>query len=77
MDIDKEKKTEDSLLDGCYVIETDVSEDKLDKETVWDRYGDLQKVERDFRRMKTTLIEVRPIFVRKEKRTRGYVFIYR
>ncbi|MCP4054626.1 MAG: IS1634 family transposase [Mesoflavibacter sp.] len=75
MDIDKEKKTENSLLDGCYVIETDVSEDKLDKETVWDRYGDLQKVERDFRRMKTTLIEVRPIFVRKEKRTRGHVFI--
>jgi len=75
MIIDKDKKAEDSLLDGCYVVETDVSDDKLDKETVWDRYGDLQKVERDFRRMKTTLIEIRPIFVRKESRTRGHVFV--
>lgn len=73
--VDKDKKADDSLLDGCYVVETDVSDDKLDKETVWDRYGDLQKVERDFRRMKTTLIEIRPIFVRKESRTRGHVFV--
>ena len=63
------------MLDGCYVVETDVSNNKLDTETVWDRYGDLQKVERDFRRMKTTLIEIRPIFVRKESRTRGHVFV--
>jgi len=75
MNIDQDKKAEDSLLDGCYVVETDVGEAKLDKETVWDRYGDLQKVERDFRRMKTTLIEIRPIFVRKESRTRGHVFV--
>lgn len=75
MVIDNEKKAEASLLDGCYVVETDVSDDKLDKETVWDRYGDLQKVERDFRRMKTSLIEIRPIFVRKESRTRGHVFV--
>jgi transposase len=32
------------------------------------------KVERDFRAMKTGLLEVRPIFVRKEGRTRGHVF---
>jgi transposase len=73
--IDSDKKAENSLLDGCYVVETDVSNSKLDKDTVWNRYGDLQKVERNFRRMKTTLIEVRPIFVRKESRTRGHVFI--
>ena len=75
MDIDKEKKEADSILYGCYVVETDVSDDNMDKKTVWDRYGDLQKVERDFRRMKTSLIQVRPIFVRKESRTRGHVFV--
>jgi len=75
MVIDRDKQEEDSLLDGCYVVETDVSDDKMDKKNIWDRYGDLQKVERDFRRMKTTLIEVRPIFVRKEERTKGHVFI--
>ncbi len=49
MVIDKDKKAESSLLDGCYVVETDVIDDKLDKQSAWDRYGDLQKVERDFR----------------------------
>ncbi len=75
MVINGEKQEEDGLLDGCYVVETDVSDHKMDKKNIWDRYGDLQKVERDFRRMKTTLIEVRPLFVRKEERTRGHVFI--
>jgi hypothetical protein len=31
-------------------------------------------VERDFRAMKTGLLEVRTVFVRKEERTRGHVF---
>jgi len=75
MVVDEKKQEEDKLLDGCYVVETDVSNEKMNPKNVWDRYGDLQNVERDFRRMKTTLIEVRPIFVRKEERTRGHVFI--
>ncbi len=37
-----------------------------------DSYVGLQKVERDFRAMKTGLLEVRPVFVRKESRTRGH-----
>ncbi|MEA3413171.1 MAG: transposase, partial [Pseudomonadota bacterium] len=35
----------------------------------------LQDVERNFRRLKTAFLEIRPIFVRKEQRTRGHVFI--
>jgi hypothetical protein len=34
----------------------------------------LQKVERDFRPLTTGLLEVRPVFVRKQSRTRGHVF---
>jgi transposase len=34
----------------------------------------LEKVERDFRTIKTGLLDVRPIFVRKQERTRGHVF---
>ena len=41
---------------------------------IHDSYVGLQKVERDFRAMKTGLLEVRPVFVRKESRTRGHVF---
>ncbi len=37
-------------------------------------YRDLQRVERDFRTLKTGLLELRLIFVRKENRTRGHVF---
>lgn len=60
-------------LAGCYVIVTDVGKDKLATEQVHDSYMALQKVERDFRTMKTGLLEVRPVFVRKESRTRGHV----
>jgi len=61
-------------LAGCYVIVTDVPEEQLSTEAVHASYMALQKVERDFRTMKTGLLEIRPIFVRKESRTRGHVF---
>src|SRR5450759_1275503 len=41
---------------------------------IHDSYMALQKVERDFRTMKTGLLEIHPVFVRKESRTRGHVF---
>ncbi len=74
MEIDADGKEQDALLDGCYVLETDVTADKMDAVTVDERYRDLQKVERDFRNMKTALLEIRPIFVRKKSRTIGHVF---
>ena len=42
---------------------------------VHDRYLDLTQVERDFRTLKTGLLELRPIFLRKEKRTRGHALV--
>jgi hypothetical protein len=39
-----------------------------------ERYRDLQKVERNFRTVKTTFLEIRPIFVRKAERTKAHVF---
>jgi len=56
------------------VLETDVARETMDASTVDARYRDLQRVERDFQTMKTGLLERRPIFVRKERRTRGHVF---
>jgi transposase len=61
-------------LAGCYVVVTDVAKERLRGQEVHDSYVSLQKVERDFRQMKTGLLEVRPVFVRKESRTRGHVF---
>jgi hypothetical protein len=57
------------------VLETDVPQTALDAQTVHDRYCDLHEVEQDFRTMQTGLLEVRPIFVRKARRTRAHVFV--
>jgi len=75
LEIDEAKKNERMLLAGCYVLVTDVPKESLEAQKVHDRYLDLQKVERDFRFMKTGFLEVRPIFVRKDEQTRGHVFV--
>jgi len=61
-------------LAGCYVVVSDVPKGQLSGQQVHDSYVNLQKVERDFRQLKTGLLEVRPVWVRKESRTRGHVF---
>jgi Transposase DDE domain len=60
-------------LAGCYVVTSDVTQQELSAQEVHAGYLRLQKVERDFRALKTGLLEVRPIFLRDEKRTRGHV----
>jgi len=72
--IDTEARKEASRLDGCYVIKTDLSSDKASKEIIHDRYKSLSEVEWAFRTMKTTLLHLRGIFVRKANRTRAHVF---
>jgi transposase len=62
-------------LDGCYVLKTDLPESEADKEVVHRRYKDLAKVEKGFRTIKTGLLEVRPIWLRRGNRTRAHVFI--
>jgi len=72
---DNEKKKKEEELDGCYVVKTDVPEEDLDSQRAHDRYKDLAKIEFAFRTMKTTIENIRPIFVRKEQQTRGHVFV--
>lgn len=66
---------EESFLDGCYVIKTDLAKEVADKQLIHDRYKDLAEVEKAFRDCKTVILEVRPIFVRSEKSTRGHVLV--
>ncbi|MCP3890043.1 MAG: IS1634 family transposase, partial [Desulfobulbaceae bacterium] len=40
-----------------------------------DRYCDLEMVERAFRTMKTSHLELRPVFVKKKSSTQGHVFV--
>jgi transposase len=73
--IEEKKKEKIATLDGCYVIKTELNKEDVSAETVHQRYKDLALVEQGFRTIKTGLLETRPIFVRKEKRTRGHVFV--
>jgi len=66
---------EESFLDGCYVIKTDLRKEVADKQLIHDRYKDLAEVEKAFRDCKTVILEARPVFVRSEKSTRGHVLV--
>jgi len=66
---------EAALLDGCYVIKTDLPQKAADKQIVHDRYKDLAVVEQAFRTCKTEHLEVRPVYVRTEKSTQGHVLV--
>ncbi len=72
---DQAARQKQSQLDGCYVIESDLPKEVAGTQQVHDRYLDLTKVERDFRTLKTGLLELRPIFLRKEERTRGHALV--
>lgn len=75
LDVDEAKKRQTEELDGCYVVISDVPAAAASASTLWDRYGDLQRVERDFRTLKTGLLQLRPIFLRKAGRTRGHALV--
>ena len=72
---DTETLSAESKLDGCYAIKTDLSKEVASKEIVHTRYKDLTHVEMAFRTSKTVELEMRPINVRLESRTRGHVFV--
>ena len=62
-------------LDGCYVITTDLTPEQMRKELIHERYKDLALVEWAFRSCKTTHLEMRPIYVHLEKRTRAHALV--
>jgi Transposase DDE domain len=73
--INADAQTEAAKLDGCYVLKTDLTPTQAPKEMVHDRYKDLASVEQAFRACKTVHLEVRPIFLRLEARTRAHAFV--
>jgi len=66
---------DEAKLDGCYVLKTDLTPQQAKKELVHDRYKDLASVEHAFRTCKTAHLAVRPIFLRREARTRAHAFV--
>lgn len=72
---DEQALQEAARLDGCYVIKSNLPAADASKETLHNRYKDLAMVEQAFRTLKQSFEQIRPIYVRKENRTRGHVFV--
>ena len=73
------RKTEqidaEALLDGIYVLRTDLGSKTLDATSTVRAYKDLANVERAFRSIKTVDLEVRPIHHRRADRVRAHVLL--
>ena len=67
--IDKEE-----LLDGKYVLKSNVQETEIDKEGIQKHYKSLSQVEDAFKDIKN-YIDIRPIYHYKEERVKAHVFI--
>jgi len=72
---DGEALAEESRLDGCYVVKSDLPKPYADAQTLHDRYKDLALVEQAFRTSKTVHLEMRPWHVRNESSTRGHALV--
>lgn len=76
LNLDEEARAEESFFDGCYVIKTNATATpESTSQVIHDRYKDLSEVEWAFRTMKTSHLEVRPYYVRKDSRTEGHVLV--
>src|SRR6266700_2309177 len=73
--VHEDARTEAAKLDGCSVLKTDLPPAQAPKEMVHDRYKDLASVESAFRTCTTAHLEVRPLFLRREARTRAHAFV--
>ncbi len=73
--IKDEKKNLEELLDGCYIVKSDVPPDRLDKQEMVASYKKLTLVEQAFRSLKTVQLEIRPVYHKKDHRIRCHVFI--
>lgn len=65
----------EAQLDGIYVVRTSLPADDLDSAAVVQAYKDLSRVERAFRCLKTSDLEIRPIRHWSPQRVRAHVFL--
>ena len=73
--LDHAKIEQEALLDGCYVIFTDVSQEEMTAVETVANYKSLMNVEQAFRNMKTVQLEVRPVYHKTDDRIKCHVFI--
>ncbi len=66
---------DEAALDGFYVIRTNLPAEACSTEQVVLAYKGLSQVERAFRSLKTTDLDIRPIHHRRARRVRGHVLL--
>jgi len=66
---------EAEALDGLYVIFTDVKEEEMNISEVVQTYRKLIGVEQAFRNLKTTQLEIRPIYHKTDDRIKCHIFL--
>lgn len=72
---DDARIAEEAALDGCYVVRTDASAARLDKDQAVAAYRNLAAVDRGFRQLKTVSLEVRPVYHKKDPRIEAHLFV--
>ena len=65
----------EQLIDGCYIIISDVPQEKMQSQEIVASYKKLSLVEKAFRNLKTVQLEVRPVYHKTDDRIRCHVFI--
>ncbi|MCP4382713.1 MAG: transposase, partial [Hyphomicrobiales bacterium] len=65
----------EAQLDGIYVVRTSLPADDLDSAATVQAYKDLSRVERAFRCLKTSDLEIRPVRHWTAQRVRAHVFL--
>jgi len=70
-----EQIAQEAMLDGFYVIRTDLKEESMSASDAVRNYKALSSVERAFRCLKTVDLKVRPIHHRLENRVRAHIFL--
>lgn len=73
--IREDEIAKEAALDGIYVIRTNVPAAEFSAERTVAAYKELSRVESAFRSLKTTQLQLRPIYHWKDDRIRAHVFL--
>ena len=74
INIDEKKRQKVEQLDGCYIVTTSLIDTTKDtKEEIHKAYKTLIKVENAFKTLKTEFLEIRPLYLKTDKRIKGHV----
>jgi transposase len=65
----------EQMLDGCYIISSDVPAKNMAAQEIVDSYKKLTLVEKAFRNLKTVQLEIRPVYHKTDDRIRCHAFV--